>query len=313
MKRKGISISILVVIVITIFIAAALILFITSPSSRLNIFSSEKMKESTESIDSALISMDPNHVNFNTTEAASRLDIVMNITSSDTITHCSTPSEYCDNITVSLSTAPPKYSTTPEGITIKVAFDEPISELEGYVNITLSGIYEFGDVMSSGGNLPACTYPWTKTCYTEQPLPPEPLLTTLTLSIRLGQDISVKVPFYYDNLNPRGISDEEDLLCMSYPHYSNLIPQATNISINSEGPSSPYTFTIVHMEKPHEREYAVHRCVANGTHSVQVVSGRYDLFRVFGWDPVKPGCISVKDGIIVEKGRTKTVTLKFDC
>ena len=324
-NRKGIVINPMLVLVLGLFIALALILFISDPAKKLDAFTTEKNKENLDTLDvGTLALMDSNFVNFDTAKAKTemiKLIYITNTVPNPTEIDCSstlTPEHqiYCDNIFISLSPAPPRYSTTPEGITIKVSYhDDTIFDgLEGYVNLTFIDVYEFDQVFTSKlGDFNSCTDPITESCFNESTTKP---MTNLTLISMFNDEISVRMPFYYDNLP----TDHKEDDCTAYANYSNLTVPNTKIRVvvDKESPTGPYNFTIVHMEKSHKREYPIYCNVSINKGSardfpVQVVSGDYDLFRVYGWNSTTPDCIAVKDDVLVKKGDTTPVKIKFKC
>ena len=362
-NRKGsIEISTILVLVVILFVALALILFLSDPAKKLDIFTTEKNEENLDTLNvGTLALMDSNFVNFDIAAAKTDLKKVVNIVTDSTVTppiitsiDCTPPAtppptpltpdeqKYCDSIDISLSPAPPRYSTTPEGITISVSYpdDTVFENLEGYATITLNDVYEFNQVFASKlDDFPECTTPVTETCFvntipiTELLVPPVITMTDLSLIVTFDDEASVRMPFYYDNFKPGGIEDEE-ICTISWPpttplpipplSYSNIKSPASDtkiqISIDEESPESTYKFTIVHMEKSHEREYAIYCGLSMNTafsssqlFPVQVTSGKYDLFRVYGWDPLKTDCISVKDDVLVENGKITYVNMKFRC
>ncbi|NOQ55533.1 MAG: hypothetical protein GQ477_01865 [Nanohaloarchaea archaeon] len=339
-NRKGIAIAPVLILVIGLFMAVSLILFISDPAKKFDIFATEKNEESVDTLDvGTLTLLDSNFVNFDTAKAKTEMIKLINITSgTGQIINCSsatiTPDQenYCTDITVLISSAPPRYSTTPEGVTFKVSYLNKtlFDDIEGYVNLTFIDVYEFDQVFTSKlGDFPFCTDPITGSCFNGSTASP---MTDLTLIVNFSDDITVRMPFYYDNLVSGGISDEETCtipwppttpLPMPPLSYSNMLSQEDtkiDILIDEESPESTYKFTIVHMEKSHNREYAVYCSISMNTafsssesFKVQVVSGDYDLFRIYGWDPSNTECIAVKDDVLVKKDGTTPVKIKFNC
>lgn len=325
-NRKGIAIVPVFILVIGLFIAVALILFISDPAKKLDIFTTEKNDESLDTLDvGTLALLDSNFVNFDTTKAKTEMIKFIHITSGTaSIIDCgattltSEQENYCTNITVSISPAPPKYSTTPEGITFKVSYinETLFEDIEGYVNLTFIDVYEFDQVFTSKlDDFNNCTDPITESCFNESTTKP---MTNLTLISMFNDEISVRMPFYYDNLYDAGFTTEYD--CTAYANYSNLTAQNTKIRIvvDAESPTPSYNFTIVHMEKSHKREYPIYCNVSinrGGAREfpVQVVSGNYDLFRIYGWNSTSTECIMVKDDVLVEKDEITPVNMKFRC
>jgi len=230
-----------------------------------------------------------------------------------------TTSDYCDYIGISVSNSSPKYTYIPEGITIDISYnnDSVYGGAEGYSEINIPFLYELDRVvLSGGGNVPSCVDPFEQTCYVMPTIPPVP--TDITLRVKVGQDISVRVPFYYDNYyGGNGVENEDLPSCEENPiGYSNIEAQTTKLSVTVEGPSYPYDVTVIHAEKPHEREYALYcaESIPDNTPlslNVQVVSGDYDYFRIYGWNSLT--CVKSLEDIPVKKGTTKAVTLRFDC
>ena len=325
-KREGISaIYIILLLVIGIFVAAVTIPFFTKTLSNLGLFSDDKISQDDESLSAEMIRLsDSNNVNIDTGTLKSSTKIGFEITSpfATTIADCSLmTSDYCNYIDVSVSNSPPKYTYIPEGVTISVSFDNDslYSSAEGYAEITVSNLYQVNKtLLSDGKELAVCKVPFETTCYVYNPAPP---VTYLRLRVKLGNDISVKVPFYYDNYyNGRGVVNEDSAGCEANPlGYLNIEPQTTELNIRVDGPSESYDVTVVHVEnaeKPHVREYAVAcgESISSGSSkpfAVQVVSGDYDFFRIYGWEDFD--CIKSLMDIPVKKGTTKYVTLRFSC
>ncbi|MCK5593606.1 MAG: hypothetical protein KAI18_00015 [Candidatus Aenigmarchaeota archaeon] len=326
-NRKGNSavINTILVLVMLLVVAAILISFISGPAKKLDIFTTEKNDETSTTLDvGTLALMDTNFVNFDTTKAKTEMIKLINISSTSSIIDCgattltSEQENYCTNITVSISPAPPKYSTTPEGIRFKISYINKtlFDDIEGYVNLTFVDVYEFNQVFTSKlGDFNNCTDPITESCFNESTTKP---MTNLTLISMFNDEIFVRMPFYYDNLVSSGFSYEDN--CVAYANYSNLTAQNTNIQIevDAESPAPSYNFTIVHMEKSHKREYpiycnvSINRGIAHDF-PVQVVSGDYDLFRIYGWNSTSTDCIMVKDDVLVKKDDTTPLKIKFKC
>ncbi|MBW6462402.1 MAG: hypothetical protein K0B07_05130 [DPANN group archaeon] len=324
-NRKGNSITIILILVIALVVAAMLISFISGPAKKLNFFTTEKNEENLDTLDvGTLALMDPNLVNFDTDKAKTKMIKFITITSGNTsIINCSATTtsvqkNYCTNITVAISPAPPRYSTTPEGITFKISYINKtlFEDIEGYVNLTFIDTYEFDQVFTSRlGDFKNCTNPITESCFNESTTKP---MTDLNLFSMFNDEISVRMPFYYDNLVSDGFIYED--ACTAYANYSNLTAQDTKIkvTVDKESPTGPYNFTIVHMEKSHKREYPIYCNVSINKGSsrvfpVQIVAGTYDLFRVYGWKSTNPNCIMVEDDILVKKGEITPVNIKFRC
>ncbi|MCK4927229.1 MAG: hypothetical protein KAS11_02080 [Candidatus Aenigmarchaeota archaeon] len=320
-KREGtIGINVIIIFVLVILILALTISILTKGSSSLGIFSDDKVAQDDETLIGELIWLtDKNYVNINANALEIGATVGFDITSpaAVTIADCSaSPSDYCKYISLSVSSSAPKYTYIPEGVTIDISYDDdPVySGVEGYAIITIPGLYEINKTfLKSGSELAFCKNPFEQTCYIYNPAPP---VSQVILKVNVGQDISVRLPFYYDNLaNPNtGIADEKT--CTVKPKYSNIEAQVTELNVKVEGPSYPYDITIIHMEKPHEREYARYRgeSIPNDTpksFNVQVVSGDYDFFRIYGWNSLS--CVNSLEDIPVKKGTTKDVTLKFNC
>ena len=324
-KREGISaIYIILLLVIGIFVAAVTIPFFTKTLSNLGLFSDDKISQDDETLSAEMIRFtDSNNVNIDTDTLMYSLTGGFNIISPvEEIIDCLiSTSDYCYYVDLSVSVSPPKYTYIPEGVTISVSFDNDTlySSAEGYLEITLSDLYELNrTILPDGKELALCKVPFENTCYVYNPAPP---VTYLTLRVKLGHDLSVKVPFYYDNYyNGRGVVNEDSAGCEANPlGYSNIEPQTTKLNVKVEGPSESYDVTVIHVEnaeKPHVREYAVAcgESISSGSSKsfdVQVLSGDYDFFRIYGWEDFN--CIKSSMDIPVKKGTTKYVTLKFNC
>ncbi|NOQ37325.1 hypothetical protein GQ472_00425 [archaeon] len=320
-KREGtIGINVIIIFVLVILVLALTISILTKGSSSLGIFSDDKVAQDDETLIGELISFtDKNYVNINANALENGATIGFEITSpaAVTIADCSaSPSDYCNYISLSVSSSSPKYTYIPEGVTVDISFDNDAvyGSAEGYATITVPGLYEINKtLLQSGSELALCKNPFEQTCYVYNPAPP---VATVTLRVTVGQDISVRLPFYYDNLvNPNaGVADEKT--CTDKPEYSNIEAQVTKLNVKVEGPSYPYDITVIHMEKSHEREYARYcsDSIPNDTpvpFDVQVVSGDYDFFRIYGWNSLS--CVNSLEDIPVKKDTTKDVTLKFNC
>ncbi|MEA2003714.1 MAG: hypothetical protein U9O53_02010, partial [archaeon] len=285
----------------------------------------DKISQDDESLSAEMIRfIDSNNVNINTSILKSNTEIGFNITSPSAVTihDCSLiTSDYCNYINISVSGSPPKYTYIPEGVTITVSFDNDslYGSAEGYAEIRVPNLYEVNKTLKSDGKeLSICKVPFENTCYVYNPAPP---VTDPKLRIKLGNDLSVKVPFYYDNYyEGSGVVNEDSADCEANPSgYSNIEAQTTELNVTVEGPSGSYDVTVIHVEnaeKPHVREYAIAcgESISSGSSKsfdVQVVSGDYDFFRIYGWEG--SDCIKSLMDIPVKKGTTKYVTLRFSC
>ncbi len=246
-KREGMSLmTVIFIIVLAILMAAVMIPFVAKASSSLGLFSDDKISQDDETLSGELIPFtDRNYVNIDTSV------IDLQITKSFVLTSPAassfaclplpiTPDELamCNGIDVSLSTSPPKYTYIPEGISVAVSFQADAFEgVDGYATITIPGLYEINKTILQGGSeLALCKNPFEQTCYVYNPAPP---VYQVILKVKVNQDISVRIPFYYDNLaNPNdGVTDEET--CAAKPSYSGIEAQATKLSVTVEGPSYP--------------------------------------------------------------------------
>lgn len=320
-KREGtIGINVIIIFVLVILVLALTISILTKGSSSLGIFSEDKVAQDDETLIGELIWLtDKNYVNINADTLKNGATIGFEIISpvALTINDCSaSPSDYCNYISLSVSNSSPKYTYIPEGVTIDISFDNDsvYGSAEGYATITVPGLYEINKtILQSGSELALCNNSLVHTCYIYNAATP---VATVNLRVKVNHDISVRLPFYYDNLvNPNtGVADEKT--CTVKPEYSSIEAQVTKLNITVEGPSYPYDITVIHMEKPHEREYALYcqQSINNGNSNlfdVQVVSGDYDFFRIYGWNSLS--CVNSLEDILVKKGTTKDVTLKFNC
>ncbi|MCK5042806.1 MAG: hypothetical protein KAJ20_02265 [Candidatus Aenigmarchaeota archaeon] len=320
-KREGtIGINVIIIFVLVILVLALTISILTKGSSSLGIFSDVKVEQDDETLIGELISLtDKNYVNINANALKNGATVGFEIISpvAITIADCSaSPSDYCNYISLSVSNSSPKYTYIPEGVTIDISYnnDSVYGSSEGYATITVPGLYEINKtILQSGNELALCNNSLVHTCYVYNAAPP---VATVNLRVTLGQNISVRLPFYYDNLanSNTGVADEKT--CTDKPEYSNIEAQVTKLNVKVEGPSYPYDITVVHMEKSHEREYAQYcgDSIPNDTpvsFDVQVVSGDYDFFRIYGWNGLN--CVNSIEDIPVKKDTTKDVTLRFNC
>lgn len=316
--------TVIFIIVLAILMAAVMIPFVAKASSSLGLFSDDKISQDDETLFGELIPLtDKNLVNIDTSIIDPLVIKSFDLTSPaiPPFTCPAPPANIdevamCNGIDVSLSASPPKYTYIPEGISVIVSFQADAFEgVDGYSEINIPLLYELDRaILSGGGDIPSCVNPFEQTCYVAQVIPPVP--TDIMLRVKVGQDISMRIPFYYDNLADPNTGFNNEDACTDQPEYSGIELQATKLSVTVEGPSYPYEVTVIHMEKPHEREYALHciKLISDNTpvsFDVQVVAGDYDYFRIYGWND--PSCVKSLDKIPVLKGTTKDVTLKFDC
>jgi len=320
-KREGtIGINVIIIFVLVILVLALTISILTKGSSSLGIFSEDKVAQDDQTLIGELISFtDKNYVNINADALKNGATVGFEIISpvAITIADCSaSPSDYCNYISLSVSNSSPKYTYIPEGVTIDISYnnDSVYGSAEGYATVTVPGLYEINKtILQSGSELALCNNSLVHTCYVYNAAPP---VATVNLRVKVNHNISVRLPFYYDNLaNPNtGVADEKT--CTVKPEYSSIEAQVTKLNIKVEGPSYPYDITVIHMEKSHEREYALYcgDSIPNDTpvsFDVQIVSGDYDFFRIYGWNSLS--CVNSIEDIPVKKGTTKDVTMRFNC